>query len=84
MVNIFRDSTTFAEKKCNEVVSDVNIYAQKWFRIAAAKKVLFEFLPPLFTPFTRIVAPTSQIPMSKLFKFSESLEKANGKKWSQI
>ena len=32
----------------------------------------------------RSFAPTSQPPMSKLFRFSESLGKSNGNKWSQI
>ena len=36
----------------------------------------------LFTPFKRFFAPTSQSPMSKLFRFSESFGKSNGKKWS--
>ena len=36
------------------------------------------------TPFTGLFAPTSRSPMSKLFRFSESLWKSNGKKWSQI
>ena len=32
----------------------------------------------------RLFAPTSQSPMSKLFIFTESFGKSNGKKWSQI
>ena len=36
------------------------------------------------TPFNGLFAPTSRSPMSKLFRFSESLGKSNGKKWSQI
>ena len=47
------------------------------------KKVLTNFFH-LFTPFKRIFAPTSQSPMPKLFRFSESLGKRNGKKWSQV
>ena len=38
----------------------------------------------LFTVFTGLFAPTSRSPMSKLFRYLESLEKSNGKKWSQI
>ena len=38
----------------------------------------------LFTTFKRLFALTSQIPMFKLFRFSESLKKTNCKKWSQI
>ena len=33
---------------------------------------------------TVFFAPTSRNPMSKLFRFSESLGKSNGNKWSQI
>ena len=32
----------------------------------------------------RLFTPISQSPMSKLFRFSESSGKSNGKKWSQI
>ena len=35
--------------------------------------------PVLFTPFKRLFAPTSQSPMSKLFRYSESLGK-----WKQM
>ena len=42
------------------------------------------FLLHLFTPFKRLFAPNSQSPMSKLFRYSESLGKINGNKWSQI
>ena len=35
-------------------------------------------------PFTRLFAPTSQNPMSKSFRDSESLGKINGNNWSQI
>ena len=47
-------------------------------------KLFFTDLFPLFTPFKRLFAPTSRSPMSKLFRYSESLGKSNGKKWSQI
>ena len=36
------------------------------------------------TPFYGLFALTSQSPMSKLFIYSESVRKSNGKKWSQI
>ena len=36
------------------------------------------------TLFKRHFVPTFQSPMSKLFRFSESLGKSNGKNWSQI
>ena len=35
-------------------------------------------------PFNGLFPPTSQRQMSQLFRFSESLGKSNGKKWSQI
>ena len=38
----------------------------------------------LFTPFKHLFAPTSWSPMSKLFRYSESLGKSNGKMWCQI
>ena len=41
----------------------------------------------LFTfevPFNGLFAPTSRSRMSNIFRVSESLEKSNGKKWSQI
>ena len=38
----------------------------------------------LFTPFKGPLSPTSQCPMSKLFRYSQSLSKSNRKKWSQI
>ena len=44
-----------------------------------------DFLVSVFlTPFNGLFAPTSQSQMSKLFIFSESLGKSDGKKWSQI
>ena len=43
-------------------------------------KFFTDFDPPLFTPFKRLFAPTSQSPMSKLFLFS--LGKTNVKIWS--
>ena len=53
-------------------------------KIAAAKKVFYRFFFHLFTLFKRLFAPTSLSPMSKLFRFLESLGESNGKKWSQI
>ena len=57
------------------MISDVNIFAQKVSKIAATKK---------FSPFKLLFPPTSHSPMFKLFRFSVSLGKTNGKKWSQI
>ena len=65
------------------MVSDVNIFAQKWSKIAAAKKFLTNFFS-LCSLRLNALCPHFQSPMSKLFRFSESLGKTNGKKWSQI
>ena len=91
MFKIFRDSESLGDK---EVVSDMNIFAYKGCKISATKKVCFWlkfallsriFLVSVFlTPFNGLFAPTSRSPMYKLFRFSETLEKSNGKKWSQI
>ena len=75
------------KKYWKEVVSDLNIFAQKWTKIAAAKKVFADFFLYLFTfqvPFKRLFAPTLRSRMSKLFWVSESSGKSIGKKWSQI
>ena len=51
-------------------VSDLNIFAQKWSKIAAAKKVFFtDFFLHLFTLFKHLFAPASQSPMSKFLDF---------------
>ena len=69
------------------VVLDLNIFAQKWSKIAATKKVFYKFFIPLFifeVPFERLFAPTSLSRMSNIFRDSESLGKIICKKWSQI
>ena len=45
--------------------------------------VCFSVCHTLFTLLKGLFAPTSQSLMSKLFRYSESLGKSNGKKWSQ-
>ena len=42
------------------------------------------FLCVFVCPFNGLFAPTSRSPMSKIFRFSESLGKSIAKKWSQI
>ena len=61
-------------------------FAHKGCKIAAAKIVFTDFflLLYLFILFIFLFVPTSQSPISKLFRFSESLGKSNGKKWSKI
>ena len=76
------------------MVSDLNRCAYKGCKMAAQKKKCFWanfallgriFLVLVFlTPFNGLFAPTSRSPMSTLFRYSESLGKSNGKKWSQI
>ena len=64
---------------------NLKTFAHKGCKIAAPKTVFFFYrFFKLFTLFRRLFAPTSQRPMSKLFKFLESLEKCNKKRWSQI
>ena len=65
------------------MVSDLNIFAQKWCKVAAAKKVFTNFRR-LLTLFKGLFAPTSPSRMSNNFRDSESLGKSNGKKWCQI
>ena len=76
------------------MVSDLTTFAHKGCKIATQKKFVFGrilpywaqfFLVSVFlTLFNGLFAPTSLNPMSKLFRFLESLGKSNGKKWSQI
>ena len=69
------------------MVSDLKFFAQKWFKIAAAKKLFTDLLFNLFTfevPFKRLVAPTSRSRMSNIFRDSESLGKSHGKEWSEM
>ena len=42
------------------------------------------FPSQFLTPLNSLFVPTSQSPISKHFRYSESLGKSNGKKWSQI
>ena len=53
----------------------------KWLR---QKEFFVTGFRHLFTPFKGLLAPTSQSPICKLLRFSESLGKRYGKKWSQI
>ena len=68
------------------MVSGLKTFAHKGCKNSVGKKLFMDFcfLFHLFTPFKRILVPTSQSPLSKLFIFSESLGKSNGMKWSQI
>ena len=67
------------------MVSDLNFFAKKLCKIAAAQKVFYGlFSSHLFTPFNGPFAHTSRSSMSKMFRYLESLGKSNGKNWSQI
>ena len=59
-------------------------FAHQGCKIAAVKKFLRIFSYNLFSPFKHLFTPTSQGPISKLFRFSKLLEKSNGKKWFQV
>ena len=61
------------------MVSDVNIFAQKWSKIGAVEKVFYRLFFFIFS--LRLFAPTSQSPMFKLIRFSESLGKT---KWKEV
>ena len=68
------------EKKWSQIWTFLLKNGLKWPR---QKKFITDFFY-LFTPFNRLFPPHFPSLMSKLFRFSESLEKSNGKKWSQI
>ena len=65
------------------MVSYLKTFAHKGCNIGAVKIFLKDFFY-LFTPIKPLFVPTSQNPMPKLFRFSESLAKTNGKKWYRI
>ena len=58
---------------------------KKTFAHKGSKKRFFLLICfHLFTLFKHLFAPTSKSPMSKLFRYWDSLGKSNGQKWSQI
>ena len=66
------------------MVSDFKKNLIKGVKSPRQNKFFLTDLLHLFTPFTRLFALTIQSPMSKLFRFSESLKKSNGKKGLQF
>ena len=66
------------------MVSDLKIFVWKLSKIAAQKKRFFLTFFTFEVPFNGLFAPTSQSRMSNIIRDSESLDKSNGKKWSQI
>ena len=72
----FLDFWNLWGKEWKEVVSHLKTFAPKGGKISVLKKVFYIFV----SSFIHSV----WIVMSKNFRFLESLEKSNGKKWSQI
>ena len=67
------------------MVSDLKFFAKNCVYLPRRKKFFHRFFSShLFTPFNGPFAHTSWSPMSKIFRYLESLGKSNGKKWSQI
>ena len=56
------------------------LWADSFYKLKCPYVCTSHFL----TPLNDLFAPTSWSPISKLFKFSESLGKSNGEKWSQL
>ena len=79
----FLNIPIFFEKVRERSGPDLKAFAQKGFKITSAK-MFFTIFFHLFIQIKRFFAPTFRGPMSKLFRYSESLGKGNGKKWSQI
>ena len=52
-----------------------------WENFALVSRIIWVLV--FLTLFNCLFGPTSQSPMSKLFRFSESFKKSNGRKWSQ-
>ena len=65
------------------MVSDLKTFAQKGCKINVPKKVFFQLILICSLCLNVFFAPISS-QMSKLFRYSKSLWKSNGKKWSQI
>ena len=93
MSKTFRHSESFGKsngKKCSQIwklllMKGVKSHRKKvcfWANFVLLSRI---FLVLVFlTPFNGLFSPTSQSPMSKLFRFLKSLGKSNAKKWSQI
>ena len=92
-VHIFRDFESFGKsngQKWSQIlkllqINGLNRGAKKivfWANFALLSS--FCLVSVFLTLFTGLFCPTSRGPMSTLFRFSESLGKSNGKKWSKI
>ena len=94
MTKNFRDSESLGKSNGKKWSQIYQLLLIKGVKSPRKKKFVFRanfallswiFLVSVFlTPFNGLCAPTSGSPMSKLFLFSESFWKSNGKKWSQI
>ena len=86
MSKIYRDLESFGKSNRKKWTQMWLFFLKNGLKLPRQKKFLFMdfFLSCLFTLFTRLFAPTSHSPMSKQFRFFESLGITNWKKWSQI
>ena len=70
------------------MVSDLKFFAQKWFKIDAAKKFFFlHFFYFSFTfevPFKHFFATFSEVGCPKFLEIWNLWGKSNGKKWSWV
>ena len=83
MSKIFKDTESLGKSNGKKWSLMLTFLLKKCLKCRS--EIFFDvFLFPLITTFKRFFVPTSQRPMSKLFKFSQFLGKTNGKKWSQI
>ena len=64
----------------------MNIFAQKWSKIAAAKRVFYGFFSSLFCSLRlNVFLPKlSKVQCPKFLDFPNPWKKTNGKRWSQI
>ena len=95
MSKIFRDLESLGKSNGKKWSQIWKLLLIKGVKLLRKKKFVFGRILPYWagffcyrffslTPFNGLFAPTSWSPRSKLFRFSESLGKSNGKKWSQI
>ena len=69
----FKDSESLGKSNGKNGSQMWTFLLQKCLTLLRQKKKITNFFLPLFTPFKRLFFPTSQSPMSKIFRFSKSL-----------
>ena len=84
MSNIFRDSESLGKSKGKKWSRIWTFLFKNWQKLPRKKKFFSLTFFTFEVPFNDLFAPTSQSRISNIFRDSESLEKSNGKKWSQI